>query len=194
MSTTCNIILELRPEDRKKNFKTPWGEIVNAHGSPYLGVYCHNDGYPSGVGDDLKGMFEDGDYKEALKFILAGDRSTTDLSYWAWRQETNAPEAGDTAEEFNTQNYLYIISEVNGRLTVREIDEEDEEEVDENQISTFVDDWYDENGSDYDEDSVAEMLDDCCEAVSTLFGQDTVDNFMGIIDGILRRRWEDDHE
>ena len=36
MSTRSNIAILLRPEDRNKDFKTPWGEVVNAYGKEYL--------------------------------------------------------------------------------------------------------------------------------------------------------------
>ena len=70
MSTRSNIAILLRPEDRNRNFTTPMGTTVNANGKKYLYVYCHNDGYPEGVGADLKRMFEGMEsYEEALEKI-----------------------------------------------------------------------------------------------------------------------------
>ena len=137
MSTRSNIAILLRPEDRNKDFKTPWGEVVNANGKKYLYVYCHNDGYPEGVGADLINMFDGDKYEKALKYILMGDRSTTDLSYWEWRKEQCAPQAADTEEEMYQNDYLYVIEEVDVTMQVRlygdddddwNDDEEDEDE------------------------------------------------------------------
>ena len=137
MSTRSNIAILLRPEDRNKDFKTPWGEVVNANGKKYLYVYCHNDGYPEGVGADLISMFDGDKYEKALKYILKGDRSTTDLSYWEWRKEQCAPRAADTEEEMYQNDYLYVIEEVDVTMQVRlygdddddwNDDEEDEDE------------------------------------------------------------------
>jgi len=121
MSTRSNIAIRLRSEDRNKTFNTPWGEPVKPNGAEYLCVYCHNDGYPSGVGADLESMFNGGDYEEALDYILQGDRSTTDLSYWGWRREHCAPTPEQTAEDCYCEEYLYIIFEdENGELTVKQ--------------------------------------------------------------------------
>ena len=119
MSTRSNIAILLRPEDRNKDFKTPWGEVVNANGKKYLYVYCHNDGYPEGVGADLINMFDGDKYEKALRYILRGDRSTTDLSYWEWRKEQCAPRAADTEEEMYQNDYLYVIEEVDVTMQVR---------------------------------------------------------------------------
>ena len=136
MSTRSNIAILLRPEDRNKDFKTPWGQVVNANGKKYLYVYCHNDGYPEGVGADLINMFDGDKYEKALKYILKGDRSTTDLSYWEWRKEQCAPRAADTEEEMYQNDYLYVIEEVDVTMQVRLYGDDD-------------DDW---NDDDEDED------------------------------------------
>ena len=192
MSTRSNIAIRLREEDRNKTFETPWGETVKPNGKQFLYVYCHNDGYPEGVGADLKDMFNGGKYEDALEYILMGDRSTTDLTYWDWRREECAPYAEDNEEKMYQNDYLYIIEEVNGVLKVRQYNEY-EEEVDEDQLSQFVADWFEENGSDYDEDTLSEMLDDCCEAVERTFGIDP-EEWLGVIDGVLRQAWEEANE
>ena len=127
MSTRSNIAILLRPEDRNKDFKTPWGEVVNANGKKYLYVYCHNDGYPEGVGADLINMFDGDKYEKALKYILKGDRSTTDLSYWEWRKEQCAPRAADTEEEMYQNDYLYVIEEVDVTMQVRLYGDDDDD-------------------------------------------------------------------
>ena len=130
MSTRSNIAILLRPDDRNKDFKTPWGQVVNAKGKKYLYVYCHNDGYPDGVGAGLVDMFGGSKYEHALDYILAGDRSTVDLSYWDWRKEECEPEAADTEKEMYQNEFLYIIEEVNGVLLVRMYDEDEEDDED----------------------------------------------------------------
>ncbi len=142
MSTRSNIAILLRPEDRNKDFKTPWGQVVNANGKKYLYVYCHNDGYPEGVGADLITMFDGDKYEKALRYILRGDRSTTDLSYWDWRGEQCAPRAADTEEEMYQNDYLYVIEEVDVTMQVRNYDD-------------AYDDWNDddEDGGEDEEDA-----------------------------------------
>ena len=140
MSTRSNIAILLRPEDRNKDFKTPWGEVVNANGKKYLYVYCHNDGYPEGVGADLINMFDGDKYEKALKYILKGDRSTTDLSYWEWRKEQCAPRAADTEEEMYQNDYLYVIEEVDVTMQVRLYGDDD-------------DDWNDDEEDEGEEDA-----------------------------------------
>ena len=140
MSTRSNIAILLRPEDRNKDFKTPWGEVVNANGKKYLYVYCHNDGYPEGVGADLINMFDGDKYEKALRYILRGDRSTTDLSYWDWRGEKCAPRAADTEEEMYQNDYLYVIEEVDVTMQVRLYGDDD-------------DDWNDDDEDEGEEDA-----------------------------------------
>lgn len=135
MSTRSNIAILLRPADRNKDFKTPWGQVVNANGKKYLYIYCHNDGYPEGVGVDLIRMFDGNEYEKALKYIMLGDRSSTFLSYWDWREEQCAPRAADTVEEMYCNDYLYIIEEVDGTMQVRmygdDYDEDSEDDGEE---------------------------------------------------------------
>ena len=85
-------------------------------------------------------MFDGDKYEKALKYILKGDRSTTDLSYWEWRKEQCAPRAADTEEEMYQNDYLYVIEEVDVTMQVRlygdddddwNDDEEDEDEGEE---------------------------------------------------------------
>ena len=125
MSTRSNIAILLRPEDRNKTLKTPWGQSVNANGKKFLVVYCHNDGYPEGVGADLDSSFEGGRYEDALEYILRGDRSTTDLNYYEWRGEECPPRAYDNASDCYQEEYLYIMYEFEGKITVVNYDDID---------------------------------------------------------------------
>lgn len=76
-------------------------------------VYCHWDGYPTGVGRDLLNCgFENRDQVE--EFINEGSRSTVDTSYHAWRGEDIVVKESISDENyFNTFNeeyaYLYTL-------------------------------------------------------------------------------------
>lgn len=85
MSTRSCIVVKVRKEDLGKKLKfdaskvklEPWNfEEVNEFSkkvglkSPYVGVYCHFDGNPEGVGSVLKKCFND--YESALNLVLGG--------------------------------------------------------------------------------------------------------------------------
>ena len=188
MSTRSDIAIRLREADRNKTFKTPWGEEVKPNGAAFLYVYCHNDGYPDGVGADLRRMFDGGSYEEALEYILMGDRSTTELSYWGWRREECAPAVANTEEDCDCEEYLYILEEGdNGKMTVRQYGVA---ELDEDEIRDKVFTWYDSYGHAYDDP--ADMLDDCLDELRDEdVDVDDVDVFE-IIDDELRNCWSND--
>ncbi len=84
-------------------------------------VYCHNDGYVSGVGRDLKrkGFTST---QECEEFIDAGDRSTVDLSYKEWRNEDCPPELHKSREDFfngDIEEYGYLFTK-EGKWVVKE--------------------------------------------------------------------------
>ena len=207
MSTRSNIAILLREEDRNRDFETPMGTTVNAGGKRYLYVYCHNDGYPSGVGADLKDMFEgEESYEDALEYILAGDRSTTELTYWEWRRETDVdPAASDDEDDMYQNDYLYIIEEVDGshRLHVRQYSEYGEEEAPTNdEVREAVEDWYGENISDEDIEKyksgdyeLCDMMYDCLYGIDidlgdgdeTVEGDDFRDVISETLESLLQR-------
>jgi hypothetical protein len=94
MATRCFIGVEL-PEGKVK------------------AVYCHNDGYPEGVGADLLSMgFTEP--SEVEEFVNEGDRSTVDLSYKEWRNEDCPPnEYESVSEYFNSdlEQYGYLFTQ-----------------------------------------------------------------------------------
>ncbi len=195
MSTRSNIAILLRPEDRNRNFTTPMGTTVNANGKKYLYVYCHNDGYPEGVGADLKNMFEGREcYEEALEYILAGDRSTTDLTYWEWRRETNVdPLACDDEDNMYLNDYLYIIEEVDnsGRLRVRQYGVEP---LTNDDVRDKVHDWFNESVTEEDlksgEYELGDMMYDCLydldlDADTTDEGDDVRDVISETLQGLI---------
>lgn len=64
-------------------------------------VYCHNDGYPDGVGKDLLAKFPNGtDHSVVQDFIEKGDRSTISLSYKEWLDEDFPPENHSSVPDF----------------------------------------------------------------------------------------------
>lgn len=84
-------------------------------------VYCHNDGYFDGVGNDLMKMFPDGTEPIELEyFINEGDRTTVDMSYKEWRDE-DCPASNDSSvdEFFNgdIEEYGYLYTQEGKWLT-----------------------------------------------------------------------------
>jgi hypothetical protein len=66
---------------------------VELEGGKVISVYCHHDGYISGVGTDLMKKFPNGtDSSEVEEYIKEGDRSSVDLSYKEWRDEKCPPQ------------------------------------------------------------------------------------------------------
>ena len=89
---------------------------------PYMGVYCHWDGYPSGVGAALK-VFAD-TYERALNLVLGGSISNVEedeFTHYANRDgevwSHIEPIQGDTAIDVNAEvdeDYAYLFDEDNG--------------------------------------------------------------------------------
>ena len=197
MSTRSNIAIRLRPEDRLRNFTTPMGTIVNPKGSAYLYVYCHNDGYPSGVGQDLKDMFEgEESYEAALEYILAGDRSTTDLTYWEWRRESNVdPAASDNEEDMYQNDYLYIIEEVDGshRLHVRLYGEEEYDEYDDDEVRDTTSDYFADMTGGLSEEDLKDKDNYELGIIRSMAAGDTEDDVDNILNELSTRyNWSDD--
>jgi len=79
-------------------------------------VYCHWDGYPSGVGKDLKRKgFKNTD--EVLEFINKGDRSKVSESYNEMRGEDIVTQMNDSVNEYmnsDLEEYGYLYTLNNG--------------------------------------------------------------------------------
>jgi hypothetical protein len=77
-----------------------------------ISVYCHNDGYLEGVGEDLVKRFPNGtDPKIVESFIKEGDRSSIDLSYKEWRGEKCPPQKRASVSLFfsgDIEEYGYL--------------------------------------------------------------------------------------
>jgi hypothetical protein len=73
-------------------------------------VYCHWDGYPTGVGKDLldRGFSS---IDEVLGFINEGSRSTVETSYHAWRGEDIVTDFNSSVDNYFDRRdgeYLYL--------------------------------------------------------------------------------------
>lgn len=77
-----------------------------------ISVYCHNDGYVSGVGAQLMNSFPNGtDPSVVARFIKEGDRSTLALSYAEWRGEKCPPMKHESVPKFfggDIEEYGYL--------------------------------------------------------------------------------------
>lgn len=88
----------------------------------YIGVYCHWDGYPSGVGAALKSFADT--YERALNLVLGGHISYVnddEFAHYANRNDADweyiSPEQGDSPFdiiEVIDENYTYLFDEDNG--------------------------------------------------------------------------------
>lgn len=107
MSTHSAIVLKVKKSDKGKTFKFDenklptkligWGyedeidkdkcQKVTLNGD-YIGIYCHWDGYPEGVGEALKNNFKT--YEDVLNLIVGGFCSSIDnegIKHYANRKD-----------------------------------------------------------------------------------------------------------
>ena len=106
MATHCRIYVRINKEDFGKTLTADITKLPNPveennypclpikiHPHPlndvlFLGIYCHFDGYPKGVGAELRNKFNT--YEKALNLVLLGGVShiiNTIKSYHNWRNE-----------------------------------------------------------------------------------------------------------
>ena len=105
MSTRSTIWVKIKEEDYGKVLTADVSKLPNAmenfnydcvpvkiHDHPskdlWLGIYCHWDGYPDGVGKELMEKFTT--YEQALNLVLLGQCSyviDTICAYHNWRNE-----------------------------------------------------------------------------------------------------------
>ena len=136
MSTHCNVIIKVKPEDIGKSVKFSsrklpvklklWNAFENTRSKcksitiekPYIGIFCHFDGYPSGVGNVLLEKFND--YDSILNLIAGGDCSSIccdSVIHYANRigEKWNyvKPLQGDTANRcvIDYPEYVYIFED-----------------------------------------------------------------------------------
>lgn len=129
MSTRSSILIEVPDKYIKRIFKydssmfneEDWGAescdeksedvIIN---KKYLGIYCHFDGYPDGVGKELVNNYSD--FSKALNLILGGDCSVIldgSIRRYATREGENwkyiQPRQLDIIQKVSDDSeYLYI--------------------------------------------------------------------------------------
>lgn len=124
MSTRSNIAIKIEPKDfgvdlaegleTQLNDDTVYPLIVD-ESRPYLQVYCHFDGYLSGVGEELSKLT---DYEKIKRYIIRGGVSSIDKGVWTqyavsprynedW--ESNAPRV--LAEPELDNEYLYVFKD-----------------------------------------------------------------------------------
>lgn len=135
MSIRSAIIIKVRPEDIGKKMKfdpsklpvslDKWYYDTSRDKSKeiviekeYIGIYCHSDGYPTGVGNALKEKFND--YDTILNLIIGGAcsyvwfdgvRRYADRKGERWNYLQ--PKQGDTPEEIYTHinsQYCYLFT------------------------------------------------------------------------------------
>jgi len=142
MSTRCAIIIKVKDEDlgKIKKFdkdKLPKGVKLsewNCYGDeigdetskgvkltkPYIGIYCHSDGYLDGVGKVLKEVFND--YEAALNLVVGGFCSVVwydEVRHYANRKCEEwgyiKPIKGDTPIEVESHighnGYVYLLED-----------------------------------------------------------------------------------
>ena len=137
MSTRCAVIIRVKDEHIGKTLKfsedslpcklDDWGNQSDKSKSeevtinkPYLGIYCHNDGYFDGVGSVLKELFKS--YEHTLDLVLGGDCSIiwynrvlryADRKNEEW--EYLQPKQGDTPFEVGDMighnGYVYLFED-----------------------------------------------------------------------------------
>lgn len=142
MSTRSCVIIKVRKEDigTVKSFNKElvkvaekgWGEYEQADAdkaSPveikdkYIGIYCHWDGYPDGVGAALKANFNT--YEDALNLILGGDCSVISNEYimryatrkdedWKYLQPKQEATTNLMLSHFDWSAYAYTFTDGKG--------------------------------------------------------------------------------
>jgi len=150
MSTRSVIIVKVRKEDIGKEMKfneamlpvalDNWdckdldGNVSRREGGEnlcepvvineqYIAVYCHWDGYPSGVGAVLKEKFLD--YHSALNLVIGGSCSALDEKYvrhyanregekWEYIKPTQGKTQKEVLKPFGWSEYAYLFDEARG--------------------------------------------------------------------------------
>lgn len=126
MATRSNIAIILKEEDKARVFAELNKRLAEAgdrfryglDNGNVLQIYCHWDGYPGGVGQDLIDDFNS--YDKALELILEGDHSTPYEPY-AGRGESWVSNRPDQKEKPKCeQAYLYVFKDGAWKLPVHE--------------------------------------------------------------------------
>jgi hypothetical protein len=117
MATRSNIAIILKEEDKARVF-AELNERLEDAGNRFrygvdngnvLQIYCHWDGYPEGVGEDLLRDFNS--YDEALKLILEGDHSTPYEPYTGRGESWVSNRPDQRTEPRCEEEYLYVFKD-----------------------------------------------------------------------------------
>ena len=130
MSTRSNIAIILKEEDKEVVFKA-LNEKLEEEGERFrygadngnvLQIYCHYDGYLSGVGAELNKYFNN--YDDVLMMILAGDCSYIEngvACHYTNKGEdwvSNKPE--QRMHPRRHEDYLYVFKDGNWKIPVND--------------------------------------------------------------------------
>lgn len=140
MATRSMIWVNIRPEDFGKTMICNTGRLHGGliddnypcqeytiptpkeddHGNLWLGVYCHWDGYPEGVGAELKEHYNT--YEAALNLILLGQLSYICgevCAYHNWRNEEHriSVDKNDLPKGSDYIDYTYYLEDGNWTFT-----------------------------------------------------------------------------
>ena len=132
MATRSNIAIILKEEDKARVFAELNERLEKTEDNPFrygvdngnvLQIYCHWDGYPEGVGQDLLKDFNS--YDKALELILEGDHSTPYESYTSKGEdwESNRPEQRTQAR--CREESLYVFKDGDWKMPTENDDYED---------------------------------------------------------------------
>ena len=97
----------------------------------YIGIYCHWDGYPEGVGAELKEHFKD--YNSVLNLVLGGSCSSLDGNVrhyanrqgekWEYLKPQQMKSKKDLTSLFKSSwaEYAYLFDEAKGIWTYKDL-------------------------------------------------------------------------
>ena len=126
MATRSNIAIILKEEDKARVF-AELNERLEEVGDRFrygvdngnvLQIYCHWDGYPDGVGQDLLDDFNS--YDKALELILEGDHSTPHESYTSMGGDWESNRPVQRTQPRRCEEYLYVFKDGNWKIPVND--------------------------------------------------------------------------
>ena len=131
MATRSNIAIILKEEDKARVFAELNERLEEVGGRFRYGVdngnvlqiYCHWDGYPEGVGQDLLDDFNS--YDKALEMILEGDHSTPYEPYAGHGEDWVSNRPDQRSEPICYEEYLYVFKDEEWKMPTGDDDYED---------------------------------------------------------------------
>ena len=132
MATRSNIAIILKEEDKARVFAELNERLEEAGNNIFrygvdngnvLQIYCHWDGYPEGVGQDLLDDFNS--YDKALELILEGDHSTPYEPYTGRGEDWVSNRPDQRTEPICYEEYLYVFKDGEWKMPTGDDDYED---------------------------------------------------------------------